>query len=282
MDDQQGNLIDGTARARQWRGSRPKPRAAADRIEQHSDAPRSMASSLLVPPEVPALDVGGIDRATSANTDRRAGEFPAGAAEHVNPFLAQAGSHARTSARSTSRLGHTRGRIVRVAGIALAMLTVLTLGGLILERPGSAPAPLMGGQGANTASSSLGLLKSGPLAATTSPFAAEPAIRRPRARRATTAPRRRTPAVGALSRSVRFVVHRESTTHRPSSATPMSQEPATQPQESSAVSRPTSSSQAPAQQQGSESATAASSNSTTNRPAFGSEGLLGPGSSPTG
>ena len=54
MDDQQGNVIDGTARAGHWRRSRPKQHARGESVEPRSDAPKSIASSLLVPAD--ALD----------------------------------------------------------------------------------------------------------------------------------------------------------------------------------------------------------------------------------
>jgi hypothetical protein len=52
MDDQQGNVIDGTARARQWRRSRSKSPADVNGGEPHSEAPKSIASSLLVPADM--------------------------------------------------------------------------------------------------------------------------------------------------------------------------------------------------------------------------------------
>jgi hypothetical protein len=52
MDDQQGNVIDGTARARQWRLVRSKTPSASDRGEARSDAPKSIAGSLLVPADM--------------------------------------------------------------------------------------------------------------------------------------------------------------------------------------------------------------------------------------
>src|SRR5260370_41714785 len=52
MDEEQGKVIDGTARARQWRGSRPKSSADTDGTEAHSDAPKGIAASLLVPAEM--------------------------------------------------------------------------------------------------------------------------------------------------------------------------------------------------------------------------------------
>src|ERR1700733_238126 len=87
MDDQQGNLIDGTARARQWRRSRARSSAATDGVEQHSDAPKSIASSLLVPAEMPGLETANIQAATDDAIDRRPREARRSAAEHVNPFL---------------------------------------------------------------------------------------------------------------------------------------------------------------------------------------------------
>ena len=98
MDDQQGNVIDGTARARQWRLARSKTRAATDDGETRSDAPKSIAGSLLVPadmlpPAVPAdghLDGNAHNDAgepppglTTDSTDRA----PAEDAPHQNPFL---------------------------------------------------------------------------------------------------------------------------------------------------------------------------------------------------
>lgn len=52
MDDQQGNVIDGTARARQWRLARSKMSAATEDAAARSDAPKSIAGSLLVPADM--------------------------------------------------------------------------------------------------------------------------------------------------------------------------------------------------------------------------------------
>ena len=52
MDDQQGNVIDGTERARQWRRSRVKTDSPPEGSEARSDAPKSLAGSLLVPAEM--------------------------------------------------------------------------------------------------------------------------------------------------------------------------------------------------------------------------------------
>ncbi len=101
MDDQQGNVIDGTARARQWRGSRSNSRAGAEETEPRSDAPKSIASSLLVPAEMvhevapPTVGDeahrGGQPKVASEARDPAA-HAPSGATiegtDHQNPFLA--------------------------------------------------------------------------------------------------------------------------------------------------------------------------------------------------
>lgn len=51
MDDRQGDVIDGTARARHWR-HRGKLPASAEGAESRSEAPKSIAASLLVPAEM--------------------------------------------------------------------------------------------------------------------------------------------------------------------------------------------------------------------------------------
>ncbi len=103
MDDQQGNVIDGTERARQWRRSRSNARAGEEDGEPRSDAPKSIASSLLVPADMvhdaiaptvgdrssPGEEIGPDDE----SADRAS--VPSGGAtlegeEHRNPFLASA------------------------------------------------------------------------------------------------------------------------------------------------------------------------------------------------
>jgi hypothetical protein len=68
MDEESGKVIDGTARAREWRRPRPKSTADADGVQPHSEAPKSIAASLLVPDEVPAMT---IPSAASSDVDRR-------------------------------------------------------------------------------------------------------------------------------------------------------------------------------------------------------------------
>ncbi len=50
MDEEPGKVIDGTARARHWRRSRPRSTAETEGPLGHSEAPKSIASSLLVQP----------------------------------------------------------------------------------------------------------------------------------------------------------------------------------------------------------------------------------------
>jgi hypothetical protein len=52
MDDEPGKVIDGTARARHWRRSQPDSAAERNVPQNHSEAPKSIASSLLVPPAI--------------------------------------------------------------------------------------------------------------------------------------------------------------------------------------------------------------------------------------
>jgi hypothetical protein len=94
MDDQQGNVIDGTARARQWRLVRSKTRSASDGAEVRSDAPKSIAGSLLVPAGM--LSIGGTDddgAADSGVTEVAAAsevaleDAPPIVGSHQNPFL---------------------------------------------------------------------------------------------------------------------------------------------------------------------------------------------------
>jgi hypothetical protein len=66
MEDQQGNVIDGTARARQWRGSKPKGRPAPESAETRSDAPKSFAGSLLVPAEMLSSTLGVGERSNGS------------------------------------------------------------------------------------------------------------------------------------------------------------------------------------------------------------------------
>jgi len=109
MDDQPGKLIDGTARAHQWRGSRPKAPAGAQGAENRSDAPKSFAGSLLVPAEMLSAAAAFDAKPAGDQQSRATGQLaepedptPGGMATegvaHLNPFLApDAGSAGRAA-----------------------------------------------------------------------------------------------------------------------------------------------------------------------------------------
>jgi hypothetical protein len=112
MDDQQGNVIDGTARARQWRLARSKTPAATQDAEARSDAPKSIAGSLLVPADMfPVASPG--DQHPNGDEQSRATERPPGcgavAADrgadedtvHQNPFLLPQAAAVASAGRGT-------------------------------------------------------------------------------------------------------------------------------------------------------------------------------------
>ncbi len=116
MDDQPGNVIDGTARARQWRRSRSEARASADETELRSDAPKSIASSLLVPadmvPTSTSADVGESfardDESPAAETASVTPDHPVSeGSDRRNPFLAGESRDVSTDGRGP---GCARGR----------------------------------------------------------------------------------------------------------------------------------------------------------------------------
>lgn len=99
MSEQNGKVIDGTARASHWRRSSPSSTSDADAIPGHSEAPKDIASSLLVPAHM-LLD-GAASTISSSAVDEavgdRPGEHPSGLVptgpvtaedHHVNIFLA--------------------------------------------------------------------------------------------------------------------------------------------------------------------------------------------------
>ncbi len=130
MDDLQGNVIDGTARARQWRLARSKARAESDGAEARSDAPKSIAGSLLVPADMLSMGVPDDDAGGGAQSDATAvptspdvavTHAPQNGAAHQNPFLVpdagraeDASVPARTRLRPIARLlTRTLGRGLR-------------------------------------------------------------------------------------------------------------------------------------------------------------------------
>ena len=131
MDDQQRNVIDGTARARQWTRSRPKPGADAEGTETRSDAPKSIASSLLVPADmVPAgtPPTAGEKPFTTDEHSRAAQTVDRGSVtpddplsegpDHRNPFLTpeRAGTGNDGQSVQPSRRRSARALITRLTG----------------------------------------------------------------------------------------------------------------------------------------------------------------------
>jgi hypothetical protein len=302
MDDQQGNVIDGTARARQWRRSRSNAARATDEgAEARSDAPKSIAGSLLVPADM--LSAGTpLDEQLSGDERSRAtvqpadyggvtpGSWPSTDAVHQNPFLAPEAASAGQSARPASRrpiaalltlllaavTAHRRSvrprRMTRPVALALALFAATALSAVILTRSETASSPPVQASIHGGTTSSLDPLKAAPLAAAANPLAA-----------------RHTAHRTASNQARRVRAHRASNKHprtrRASSAAvvPAHYTPPPSTGGSSAGPSDTSgyassgSTAAPAAQ-----STAQPSSATSSRPAFGSNGTLGPGSSPNG
>lgn len=307
MDDQQGNLIDGTARARQWRRSRSEPRAASDSAEQHSDAPKSIASSLLVPAEMLDSAIAPDIERDSLCTDPDAvtpGDGDEDGPRHVNPFLVPQGSGTgggekklghpsrRRMGSVVRRLSHPRrvssaGRLgapMALALTALAAAVVVTFG---LGQSGPNRGPITQSKGAAGTGRSLehlgaGLLASNPLSAGGS-LHRSPAPRpadvtahrssrnRSRVRRTETRPHTNARVIAV--RHVAATSDHTSSTPSDGSRTPLPQAPSS----STRVSTATPASPAVSQHA---TNTASGSGSSGQRPAFGANGLLAPGSSP--
>ena len=114
MDDQNGNVIDGTERARQWRRPRPKSPATAESTETRADAPKSIAGSLLVPAEMLSAALPPDEHLNGNEQGRAAAPLPranAGAGEraspearvHQNPFLVPEAGGVEHHSRFTRR-----------------------------------------------------------------------------------------------------------------------------------------------------------------------------------
>ena len=129
MDDLQGNVIDGTARARQWRLARSKARAESDGAEARSDAPKSIAGSLLVPADMLSMGVPGDDAGGGAQSDATAvptspdvavTHVPQNGAAHQNPFLVpEAGRAEDASVPARTRLRPIARLLTRTLGRGL-------------------------------------------------------------------------------------------------------------------------------------------------------------------
>ena len=109
MEDESGKLIDGTARARQWRRSRSAS-ARAEGPETRSAAPKSIAASLLVPAEMlgPAASPGSDAAHIASATDE--------VSAHINPFLMPEAFGARRRSGHDPKVGSARPRTPSVAG----------------------------------------------------------------------------------------------------------------------------------------------------------------------
>ena len=310
MDDQQGHVIDGTARARHWRGSKPKTGSAPDAAEARSDAPKSFAGSLLVPADMlppaspPEEDLNGNKQgrtvAAAPRANAGAGDrAPAEIGVHQNPFLVPEAARVEDRSRSTRRrmlaaLLASPGGLMSAPRAACRPLSRLVavprwLGGLRLTRL-LALAALTGAvviaaviatrPNAAHPSSSRALGATGPLTtpeggsltAATNPFAQQTAAR----------------DSAASHRGVR--AHPTAGTHRRRRPTrkpalllarytpPTSDSGNSAPSaatSSYAVSTPTAAVSQPAPSSG--GATTSSSSSGSSRPAFGENGTLGPG-----
>ena len=114
MDDQQGHVIDGTARARQWRRSKAKAGSAPDAPETRSDAPKSFAGSLLVPADMLPAAFAPDERLNENEQGRAAAPPPRADADagdrasaetgaHQNPFLVPEAARVEPRPRSTRR-----------------------------------------------------------------------------------------------------------------------------------------------------------------------------------
>jgi hypothetical protein len=323
MDDQQGELIDGTARASQWRRSRSKAARPSDESAQaRSDAPKSIAASLLVPADMlPAAfpydgpvdgdqQSGASERAPDpepANPERASSEDT----RHQNPFLvaeaaagATAGQGARpahrrlTAALLTRAAGVMKARrasdraprglvakhrrrlgAVRLTGPGLLVLAVAAIAVTAVMLTQSEPThPSFAAVRGDRSATVRNPLESGPFAAKANP-AGQPRptreqvsrrARRVRAHRVSVRHTRARPASKAASVPARYTPRASSGgTPAPAAATP-----------SYASSSSTAAPAQPAAPAGTSAATSASSNATRSRPAFGQDGILGPGHSP--
>ena len=310
MDEKQGKVIDGTARARHWRRSRSGPPAGADGDSPHSEAPKSIAASLLVPADM--LDGSS---PTGAEADRKG---PVGAAvvaerrdasadaaafattSHDNLFLSPDAVVAPESNRST----RARTAVLRAIHAMVARLrTVFEI------RP---PRPSLTVQGPRRIAFAVGVAALLALAAgiVIDRAATSSSVSRPNTHpgnvaeldrlKATvlSAVRRFRAAVPAETRArpTRARTARKHTMHKPARTHPVVTRSATAPVAPSYTPPPTptsatsssGASSAPASSSSggtaspSPPATHASSTSGGSPNAFGSSGVLGPGSSPNG
>lgn len=309
MDDQHGNVIDGTERAQQWR-PRPKTGSTPQDREARSDAPKSFAGSLLVPADM--LPQRPPDEQINGNEQRQApplrsdlnadpaGETPAANGAHQNPFLVPEAAHVEHRARSARSLlaallgasgrllgprrmasGHPRRSaallqwmIERRTG-GLSVLAVLTGAVLVTVIVTTQPrATHHSSPPALGADSPVNLDKPGGLTALSNPFAQRTAAHHRASRRARQTHPNRTPGTHRRSRAVRKAKVVRVRHASPASDTGSPTSTSTTPSYASAAPA----AGAPQQTSPTGSATTSSgSTSAGSRPAFGELGTLGPG-----
>lgn len=285
MDEEQGNVIDGTTRARQWRSSARKP--AEDASELRADAPKSIASSLLVPAGMldataapPAQDgASRPDETSPRSVAAGSGNGAAGGANH-NLFLAADAAVEQPRWRQ-SRAGSRAPQLVRAAAswlqraavrarrpftfahprrvsVVLALLVVAVVAGEVVSRSGSSvPRPHR-----TETVATLARVRAGLLSYTAGPFSGE---------RST-----------AISRQTRRRPTHRTSAHKQRPAHPAIQATAKQPASSSYTApSPSEPVQAPSQP----AATASSSGGSSSSQRAGPNGpvsLIGAGTTPSG
>ena len=310
IDEEQGNVIDGTARTRQWRRLRQKPPREPDASELRSDAPKSIAASLLVPAEMldvppatppgPPLSRNG-QPGTATSVAERGSAPDTGATfdsvSHRNLFLspdaAVVGSPSQPSRhKPTAALRFIKGALARLRGVseiqawrprltlprarylaaALSLVAVVALAAELVAHSHTTSTRLAHGSVGTESVAGLDRLRATVLSALTRAVAIEHAAGRPRATRPRPARRRQ--------------AHKPRRAHSAittAAATPVTSGYTPPPSTGSAASSSTSSSSVG-------SGTAAPSTSTAqpssasggSTSAFGSSGALGPGSSKNG
>jgi hypothetical protein len=311
MDDQNGNVIDGTERARQWRRPRPKSPATAEITEARADAPKSIAGSLLVPAEMLSSTIPSDEHLNGNEQGRAAAPLPganAGSGEptspelgvHQNPFLLPEAARVETRSKSTRRrmiaallasprgLMSARRKSSRPLRCRLAMprwlgelrltrlLALAALTGAVVVTAVIATRPNAAHPSLASALGATGQLttpEKGSLNAENNPFAQQ-AEARDRA---------------ASQRVRRVRVHRRVGTHRrrpparkpavlPVRYTPPSDAGSSTPSSATSNYAGASATAAPSQPAPSSGGgTTSSSSSGSSRPAFGENGTLGPG-----
>jgi hypothetical protein len=297
MEDQSGKLIDGTARARHWRGARPRS-ADEDGIETRSEAPKSIASSLLVPAEM--LDPVVPPRSPADGLVSVTSEAPG----HVNPFLAPEAfttGNGRTAGRRTGPWGRAARRWLPPAGNGRrqSRSTVAIALGLAAVAAAAIVIPGWGESGSSRGVLAESIGASGPLGvieqASARPFASNPfrEIKSTSPSRskdsARTGPHRSHADASRTRRAVRRPMIRAGSQRRhdmviadehTSTASPVTRvvtpQVETAPSQTSTATPPPS----PVSEHSSNSGAGAQPAANSRRPAFGSNGLLGPGSSP--